>query len=258
MRNPVRQASDRRVLPSPPSDELLVAYEDAITALGRDGDMAQYPDDIPIDRVVGTVGRAGDFDVRFGLRNPALRGRWSGVAAAMEEGKPLPRVDLIRLGEMYFVVDGHHRVSVARERGHLVVPAMVRWVCTTAYAMACLRASHLPSKAAEREFLSRVPLPNKVRPGLWLDRPADWVRLADAAEAWGYRETLRGEVLLDRATLASRWWECEVAPLVTRLREAEIGIGLYDVQLYVTAMAARDRRGHGHWPAPRPDPICPT
>ncbi|MEQ3550236.1 hypothetical protein WIS52_07120 [Pseudonocardia nematodicida] len=230
-------------------EDVLVPYEDAIVALGRDGDMVEYPDDVPADRIVGTIGRAGDFDGAFRLRNRALQQRWDAVAEAMAHPRaPVPRVDLIRLGEMYFVVDGHHRVSVARTRGHLVVPARVRRVCTVAYAMACLRAAHLPSKAAEREFLLRVPLPDQVRTDLWLDRAADWMRLADAAEAWGFREALRGEPGLDRPTLATRWWEHEVAPLVEHLRAAGVGVGLRDVQLYAAATAVRDGRGTGEWP----------
>ena len=242
MRNPLRDTGSADV-------DSLVPYEDAVTALGRHGDMLEYPDDVPVARIVGTVGRAGDFDGSFRLRNRELRDRWEAVAAAMSRSDvPVPRVELIRLGEMYFVVDGHHRVSVARARGHLVVPSRVRWVCTTAYAMACLRAAHLPNKAAEREFLLRIPLPDEVRTDLWLDRSADWMRLADAAEAWGYRESLRGDSVPDRRELARRWWEREVVPLVDHLRRADVGVGLRDIQLYATATAVRDRRGHGGWP----------
>ncbi|MFP5022366.1 ParB N-terminal domain-containing protein [Pseudonocardia phyllosphaerae] len=233
--------------------EPAMSYADAVAALGRDGDMVEYPDDVPAERIVGTVGRGGDFDAEFRLCNRGLQGRWDAVAAEMDaHGSPVPRVQLIRLGELYFVVDGHHRVSVARHRGHAVVPAVVRWVCTTAYAMACLRAAHLPNKAAEREFLARVPLPGDVRTRLWLDRAADWLRLADAAEAWGFREALRGNPVEDRHTLATRWWECEVVPLVTHLRGAGVGVGLRDVQLYVAATVTRDRRGESTWPTVHP------
>lgn len=230
----------------------LVPYEDAVLALGRDGDMIEYPDDVRVERIVGTVGRADDFDAEFRLRNPGLKGRWNDVADLMARpGAPLPRIELMRLGEMYFVVDGHHRVSVARSRGHLVIPARIRWVCTVAYAMACLRAMHLPSKAAEREFLARIPLPDDVRTELWLDRSADWMRLADAAEAWGFRESLQGAPPCDRRALAARWWEHEVVPIVHHLRRAGVGVGLRDIQLYAAATATRDRRGVSAWPALR-------
>ena len=225
----------------------LVPFVDAIAALGHEGDMIDYPDDVPTERIVGTAGRSGDFDGRFRLVNRALLGRWRAVADAMDTSVPMPRVRLTRLGGLYFVVDGHHRVSVARARGQVSVPAQVRWICTTAYAMACLRLSHLPSKAAEREFLGRVPLPDDVRPDLWLDRPAEWMRLADAAEAWGFRLALRG-CPVDRAELAARWWEDEVVPLVARLREKGAGVGLRDIELYAAALSLRDQRRHSDQP----------
>lgn len=241
---------DGRARGAAPSSR-LVPYEDAAAALGRHGDLLEYPDDVRVDRIVGTVGRAEDFDAEFRLRNPRLRARWDAVAELMARpGAPVARVELLRLGEMYFVVDGHHRVSVARARGHLVIPARVRWVCTVAYAMACLRAMHLPSKAAEREFLTRIPLPDHVRTELWLDRSADWTRLADAAEAWGYRGAVGGAAPLpDREALAARWWDHEVTPLVCHLRRAGVGVGLRDIQLYAAATSIRDRRGEGRWPA---------
>lgn len=251
-RNPLDAVRGRlRLPPSRPgtAEARLVPYDDAVRALGRDGDMMEYPDDVRVERIVGTVGRAEDFDAEFRLRNPQLRARWDAVAELMARpGQMVPRVELMRLGEMYFVVDGHHRVSVARARGVVALPARVRWVCTVAYAMACLRAMHLPSKAAEREFLTRIPLSDPIRTELWLDRTADWMRLADAAEAWAFRETLRGAPLPGRRALAERWWADEVTPLVHHLRRAGVGVGLRDIQLYAAATAARDRRGGSDCP----------
>ncbi|ONI76408.1 hypothetical protein ALI144C_37860 [Actinosynnema sp. ALI-1.44] len=222
-----------------PDDRAPVVFGDAIAALGQEGDVLVYPDDVRTDRIVGTVTRARDFDARFRLVNRALRGRHRSVADAMAAGIALPRVELIQLDEMYFVVDGHHRVSVARAREHHSVPAIVRRICTTAYAKWCLRLSHLASKAAEREFLRRVPLPDDTRNELWLDCPADWARLADAAEAWGFRRGLAG---VGPQELAQRWWADEVVPLVGRLRAGGRGVGLRDVELYAADLADRDRR----------------
>jgi hypothetical protein len=149
---------------------------------------------------------------------------------------------------LYFVRDGHHRVSVARSLGWDSLPATVLRVCTVAYAMCCLRAAHLDSKTAERRFLQRIPLPSDVRRDLWLDDPADWVRLTEAAQAWAYRQ--RGATdNLNGHDFACAWWEQEVLPVLGRLRGADVGLGLRDVQLYVTAMAVRDGLGSLDWPA---------
>lgn len=232
-----------------PSESGLIVLDDALEALGPDGDLGTRTDDVPLERIVGTVGRPFDFDEDFRLVNGCLRDRWERLARAVESGFEPPPVKLIQLDELYFVADGHHRVSVARELGRRVISARVHRVCTIAYAMACLRAAHLPSKAAERRFLERVPLPVEVREGLWLDEPAEWMRLADAAEVWALRRSLEDRRPADRAELAAAWWAEEVVPVVTRLRDAGIDLELRDVQLYVTALAVRDRLGRPDWPA---------
>lgn len=227
----------------------LVALDDALRALGRSGDMGLRTADVPLQAIVGSAGRAADFDGDFRPVNTALRHRWERMARAVQDGWEPPAVRLVQLGELYFVTDGHHRVSVARHFGRETISARVQRICTTAYGLACLRAAHLPVKAAERRFLERVPLDDRVRERLWLDDPAQWVRLADAAEAWALRGGLGQGRVLDRRELAATWWADEVEPLVARLRAAGVGADLRDIQLYVTALMARDRRGLTAWPA---------
>jgi hypothetical protein len=224
-----------------------MSLSDALDALGEDGAMGTYSAEVPVTSIVGSAGRREDFDADFSLVNKALEGRQTRVVEAFANGGFPPPLDLVRLGELYFVRDGHHRVSVARSLGWDSLPARVRRLCTVAYAMCCLRAAHLDSKAAERRFLERIPLPSDVRRDLWLDRPADWVRLTEAAEAWAYRQ--RGTVgEVDGHDLACAWWEQEVRPVLHRLRREDVGMGLRDVQLYVTAMALRDDIGSLEWP----------
>lgn len=227
--------------------DAIMTLEDALVALGKQGITEVGRCEIPVDRVVGTVSRAQDFDRGFRLLNPALADRWQALARAAESGVEFPPVDVVRLGDMYFVRDGHHRVSVARALGRPTIVARVQWICTTAYAMACLTLAHLQSKAAERLFLERVPLPDEVRTDLWLDAPQEWMRLADAAEAWAYRSMMAGRRLTDRDRMASQWWDEEVMPVISGLRAEGAVLPLRDVQAYVTALATRDRLGHFDW-----------
>jgi hypothetical protein len=226
----------------------LIPLDDALDALGDDGFMDRRHAEVPLGNVVGTVNRPNDFDHEFRLVNQSLQDRWRRLATAVESGFEPPPVELIQLGELYFVSDGHHRVSVARALGRDSIPARVLRICTIAYAMCCLRLAHLPSKAAERRFLERVPLPEEVRSNLWLDQPADWMRLADAAEAWAFRRSLDSRRPIDRHQLARAWWTDEVMPVLEAVRAAGAGLGMRDVQLYVTALAVRDRLGCANWP----------
>ncbi|HVV09082.1 hypothetical protein [Amycolatopsis sp.] len=213
----------------------ILPLELAVAALGRQSESHEGRRDVPVRAIVGTVARVGDFDRDFRPRNPALRERWETLAASHAE---LPPVSLVRLGELYFVEDGHHRVSIARARGQETISARVHRICTIACASHCLTLADLPVKTAERMFLERVPLPDDVRVGLWLDEPAHWARLADAAEAWGFRNGLA-----DRCTLAETWWEQEVLPVVVRLRERGICLPPRDVQAYFQALVERDTTG---------------
>jgi hypothetical protein len=229
------------------SAEPLMLLPDALEALGADGAMGTSHAEVPLAAIVGSTARQDDFDADFTLVNRALEARHRHVAEQFERGRFPPPLDLVRLGELYFVRDGHHRVSVARTLGWASLPAMVMQVCTVAYAMCCLRAAHLDSKAAERRFLQRIPLPYDVRRDLWLDSPADWVRLTEAAEAWAYRRGAGGGDV-DSHDLACAWWEQEVLPVLRQLRRDDVGMGLRDVQLYVTALAVRDSLGSIEWP----------
>ena len=80
---------------------------------------------VPIEQIRGSEGRSTDFDCDFNPLQDHSRGRWLSVAAARDRDKVLPPVVLIRIGEIYFVRDGHHRISVARARGQLDIEAEV-------------------------------------------------------------------------------------------------------------------------------------
>ncbi len=80
--------------------------------------------DIPLDSIVGSVGRYKDFTRTFLPRKGELRQRWAGVEARVKAGG-LPPVELYQVGEVYFVWDGNHRVSVARAQGAPTIEARV-------------------------------------------------------------------------------------------------------------------------------------
>jgi hypothetical protein len=66
----------------------------------------------------GSVDRGKDFDRRFRPTSPLVRERWQRMAAAVSSGTELPAISAYRVGQVHFVVDGHHRVSVPRPRAH--------------------------------------------------------------------------------------------------------------------------------------------
>jgi hypothetical protein len=81
--------------------------------------------EVALDDIRGTEARQNDFDDRFNPLTDKTRQRWQSVAKAYEVGMDLPPVELIQVGQTYFVRDGHHRVSVARAFGQNTIMAEV-------------------------------------------------------------------------------------------------------------------------------------
>ena len=73
---------------------------------------------VPLDRIVGSVGRYQDFDERFRLKQRVPSERLERIKAAMRQGRPLPPVKLYQIKDEYYVLDGNHRIAAAKEMGH--------------------------------------------------------------------------------------------------------------------------------------------
>jgi len=83
---------------------------------------------VPLSRIVGTEDGDQDFDADFNPLSERVRARWLSVYAAREAGLALPPVELVQVGDQYYVRDGHHRISVARAFGQREIEANVtRW-----------------------------------------------------------------------------------------------------------------------------------
>jgi hypothetical protein len=81
--------------------------------------------DVPLQSIVGSSGRYHDFDLAFLPLNKATMGRWISIANAFLQSVKLPPVSLTKIGTVYFVEDGNHRVSVARLAGRRWIRARV-------------------------------------------------------------------------------------------------------------------------------------
>ena len=80
---------------------------------------------VPLRQIRGTEGQRDTFDDAFHPLGTHTRGRWLSIASAWLQGVSMPPIDLIRIGEVYYVRDGHHRVSVARAIGQQEIDAVV-------------------------------------------------------------------------------------------------------------------------------------
>ncbi len=90
---------------------------------------------VPIDRVRGSEGRCDDFDSSFRPLKRLSDERWISIFCARDADVPLPLVELIQVNDLYFVRDGHHRISVARWLGQKEIEAEVTvWHCRERHA----------------------------------------------------------------------------------------------------------------------------
>jgi DNA-binding Lrp family transcriptional regulator len=80
---------------------------------------------VPVNQIVGSVGRYHDFDGKFRLKQRVPSDRLQNIRKAMREGKPLPRVKLFKIKDEYYVLDGNHRVSAAKEFGYQDIDANI-------------------------------------------------------------------------------------------------------------------------------------
>jgi hypothetical protein len=206
-----------------PSDvNVILPFEEVVEALGRLGERQLGLRTIPLDAIVGTVDRSRDFDRSFRPTTGRTRERWERIASAHRRGEEFPPIDVYALGELYFVRDGHHRVSVARALGWPDIQAYVTQVRTRLDADRALRLSDLPLKSHERTFFERVPLPDEARAEIQLPDASQYDVLAEGVEAWGFRYMQSRGEFATREQVARAWFEEEFRPVVATLREADL------------------------------------
>ncbi len=220
---------------------VILPYEEVISALGFVSERSLGLQVVPLAAIVGTIDRGQDFDRRFRPTSPRVRSRWEEIAAAMRRGESLPPVDLLVVGESYFVRDGHHRVSVARALGYADIDAYVTEVVTRIDAHGTIKLTDLPLKSHERVFFERVPLPEDVRAEIVLSDPWDYASLAEGVEAWGFRAMQEHGEALDRKQTALLWVEHEYRPVVAMLREADMIHGCTEAEAYMRIVTQRYR-----------------
>lgn len=226
---------------SPDDVNIMLPFDEVVAALGRTGERRRGLQVIPLDSIVGSVDRTRDFDRRFRPTSGQSRERWQRLALAQRRGESIPPIEVYRVGEMHFVVDGHHRVSVAHALGLKSIEAYVTEVMTRLNPSGIRYRGDLLVKDYRRIFLSRVPLVGEARAGISLTDPWDYAELAECVEAWGFRLMQDENALIDRPTVAQRWYDEEFRPVVQMLRQAGMIETQTEAEAYMWVAAERYR-----------------
>jgi hypothetical protein len=235
-----------RLRGEPGDVNVILPFEEVVAALGRTGEHQLGLRVVSLDAIVGTVDRTRDFDRQFRPTTGRVRARWERIAAATRSGKSLPPIDVYRIGDLHFVRDGHHRVSVARALGRRDIDAYVTEVTTRVPVDGNLRVSDLLLKDHERLFGERVPLPSAARERIRVSDPWEYSVLAEGVEAWGFRVMQDRGAFMDREQVAAEWYEREYVPVVAMLRDCGlIGPGT-ETDSYLRLSAERYRLMRTH------------
>jgi hypothetical protein len=203
-------------------DRKALSFQEVVDALGLVNEVALGLKIIPVDRIVGSVDKVRDFDPKFRPRSGRNRQRWERIAEAARRGESLPPIDVYQVGDMYFVRDGHHRVSVHRALDLPTIEADVRLVRTLVEPDDVHSHSDLAAYELHRLFLQRVPLAAAGREQVELTDAKQYPWLAEMVEAWAARLMFVEGTVLDRREAARRWYAEELVPVVAMIREADL------------------------------------
>ncbi|HVK24643.1 MAG TPA: chromosome partitioning protein ParB [Actinokineospora sp.] len=225
----------------PDDVNIMLPFDEVVGALGRTGEKRLGLRVITLDSIVGSVDRTRDFDRRFRPTSGRARERWERLALAQRRGEAIPPIEVYRVGDLHFVVDGHHRVSVAHALDLRTIDAYVTEIVTRVSAAGIRYRGDLIVKDYRRIFLDRVPLRGEARAAINLTAPWDYAELSEAVEAWGFRLMQDEQAFLDRPTVAARWYSEEFVPVTTMLRQAGMIDTQTEAEAYLWVIAERYR-----------------
>ncbi|MCL4858414.1 MAG: hypothetical protein KJZ93_03360 [Caldilineaceae bacterium] len=207
----------------------LVSFEEVAKKLKARQQVARGTQMVPLAKIVGSVGRYRDFTRTFLPRASANPERWIRLDAAVNALETVPPVELFKIGDVYFVRDGNHRVSVARANGLTHIEATVTEVKTQLpLTVDDFERDQWLIKAERAEFLSRTRL-DELRPdhGLEVTEPGRYEIMLHHIEVHLYlrnQDLARGgsQKRLSWEEAVCSWYDHVYMPVVEAIRKYEL------------------------------------
>jgi uncharacterized ParB-like nuclease family protein len=198
----------------------LVCYDDVQEAVSADSRLTRGLQDIPIDAIVGSVGRCTDFTRTFLPLRDETEGRWTRVEQAAASPKGLPPIDVYKVGDVYFVLDGNHRVSVARQLGATYIEAYVTEFPTRVPLSPSDRPDELIVKIEYAEFLERTRL-DELRPDADLSAsvPGQYREMEEHITVHRYFMGIEQKREISYEEAAAHWYDVVYLPVAQVIRE---------------------------------------
>ncbi len=201
----------------------LITYEAVKASLHIGGPIYRGVEEVPLDAIVGTLDRYRDFDRAFYPTQNETAGRWENVDRAYYQHKGLPPVVLYKVGQVYFVVDGHHRVSVAREQGLTSIEAEVRECETRVNITPDIAPEDLRILGAKVQFLERTRL-DRLRPRakIRLTIVGGFDRMLEHIAVHRYFMGIDQKREVSEEEAVTHWYDTVYLPIVKVIRQSKV------------------------------------
>jgi nucleotide-binding universal stress UspA family protein len=203
----------------------LLSYDEIAQKLKLRARADRGVHEIPVKAIIGSVGRYTDFTRTFLPRRPEDQERWARVKAVMDDpvGMGMPPIEVYKVGETYFVLDGNHRVSIARQEGFEYIEAHVIEVKTEVPVTPDLQPDDLIIKTEYTEFLRKTEIKNLFpNVDLSVTIPGQHENLLNHIEVHRYYLGLEFEREIPYPEAVRSWYETIYTPFVEPIRERGI------------------------------------
>lgn len=183
--------------------------------------------EVPLKNIIGSVNRTDDFDRNFRPLSDEDSRRWANVKTAMISpfSRGVPPVSLYKIGDAYFVLDGNHRVSIAKEMGMETIEAYVTEVKSKVGLSSSFTLEELVEKAALADFLEETHI-DQILPGidLSLKHIDNYPLLREHINVHQYYMGIDHNREISYAEAVADWYDKIYTPVVNEIEKS----GLYD------------------------------
>jgi hypothetical protein len=205
---------------------------------------------IEVDKIVGTVDRSDDFDRDFLPRSPQTRERWERLERAFPS-LGFPPISVYQVNDVYFVIDGNHRVALAKQRRAEFIDAEVTEIHTDIEINEDIDFEKIIYLEQARHFMQQSGL-ERSRPMARIDfsRPQGFSELLDVVKAHGYDLMMEQDKVLQPHEIAADWYDRVYLPAVESIRwekllELEAGSTEGDLFLWILQRRRKHDPSHG-------------
>jgi nucleotide-binding universal stress UspA family protein len=201
----------------------LLSFDEVRKKLKLKGGVSRGIKEIPLDAIVGSVGRYTDFTRDFLPLREATLDRWTRVNVATSGMVGLPPIEVYQIGEAYFVLDGNHRVSVARQHGAKYIQAYVTEIQSRVPLTPDVQPDDLILMTEYVDFLEKTQI-DKLRPGadLKVTIPGQYGVLLEHIDVHRYFMGLDFKRSILYLEAVAHWYDTVYLPIINVIRKQGI------------------------------------